>query len=234
MCTLIVNPMKAEPVSLEYFLNLWDNNPDGAGFAYVRGNRVEIVKEMKSARALWQRYADVRANTPHPIIIHFRIGTQGGVNLNNTHPFRVHEGLVFAHNGVITSAPYDKNASDTALLVRDVLAKWPKDFITRKGYAEALRYIAGGSNKFAMLDANGRTLITNRHLFHEHKGSLYSNHGYQPATWCNPVTPSKGYYTNTPRDYYDDWHRYTPTTAKVDKPKEGQYTAARRYFDSRD
>ena len=229
MCTLIINPSKAETISLDYFNNLWNNNPDGGGFAYVRGQRVEIVKEMHEPRLLWQRYADVRANTPHPIMIHFRIGTQGGVNLHNTHPFRVHEGLTFAHNGVITSAPYDKSASDTALLVRDVLAKWPKDFITRKGYAEALRYIAGSANKFALLDSNGRTLITNRHLFHEHQGSLYSNRGYEPATWCNPVSPAR-VYSYDPYDR-EQWAKYAPARIDHPKPKDGDYAGARRYFD---
>jgi len=195
MCTLIVNPRKAQVISLDNFNNLWDNNPDGAGFAYVRGNRVEIVKEMSSAAELWRKYIDIRNSTPHPIILHFRISTQGRVNEANAHPFRVHEALAFAHNGVITTAPYDKNHSDTALLVRDVLAKWPKDFINRKGYPEALKYIAGGSNKFALLNGSGQTLIINPHLFHEHEGSLYSNQGYKPAVYCSPVTYGRYYDT---------------------------------------
>ena len=214
MCTLIVNPRTAQLISLENFNNLWANNPDGAGFAYVRGNRVEIVKEMHSPAELWRKYRDIRNNTPHPIILHFRISTQGRVNEANAHPFRVHEGLAFAHNGIITTAPYDKNHSDTALLVRDVLAKWPKDFITRKGYPEALKYIAGGSNKFALLNGSGQTLIINPHLFHEHEGSLYSNQGYKPSVYCKPVTYGH---------YYDTTGKPISVRAKEPEPYEWQH-----------
>jgi predicted glutamine amidotransferase len=206
MCTLILNPFNAPAISLSSFLNLWDNNPDGAGFAYIHNGRLHIIKEMKSPEALHAKYAAIKRQTEHAILLHFRISTQGNVNEANAHPFRVNADTAFAHNGVISAAPRSDSHSDTALLVRDVLQKWPDNFIHKKGYIEALRYIAGHSNKFALLDVSGKYALINSHLFHLHEGTYYSNKGYQPAYNANPIS-AKNY------DYYaDEWTTYRKPT----------------------
>ena len=193
MCTLIVNPAKAAPLTLNEFINLWDNNPDGAGFAYVSGKEVTIIKEMKNPAALHTQYLEVRKRNAHPIILHFRISTQGNVNLANAHPFRVNKGLIFAHNGVLTAAPYDKEKSDTAIFVRDILQRWPADFDTRPPYIQALNYIAGRSNKFALLNRHGQATMINIGGFHIHNGSYYSNKGYLSAYDANPISSAVDY-----------------------------------------
>ena len=207
MCTLILNPNNAPAISLNSFLNLWDNNPDGAGFAYIHGGKLHIIKEMRSPDALHAKYIAIKRQTEHAILLHFRISTQGNVNEANAHPFRVNAQTAFAHNGVISAAPRSDSHSDTALLVRDVLQKFPDNFIHKKGYIEALRYIAGHSNKFALLDVSGKYALINSHLFHLHEGTYYSNRGYLPAYNANPIT-AKNY------DYYaDGWtthHKQTP------------------------
>jgi predicted glutamine amidotransferase len=201
MCTLILNPNNAPAISLSSFLNLWDNNPDGAGFAYIHGGKLHIIKEMRSPDALHAKYAAIKRQTEHAILLHFRISTQGNVNEANAHPFRVNQNIAFAHNGVISAAPRSDHHSDTALLVRDVLQKWPDNFIHKKGYIEALRYIAGHSNKFALLDVSGKYALINSHLFHLHEGTYYSNRGYLPAYNANPISAKNYNY------YAPDWHR---------------------------
>jgi len=206
MCTLILNPNNAPAISLNSFLNLWDNNPDGAGFAYIHNGKLHIIKEMRSPDALHAKYVAIKRQTEHAILLHFRISTQGNINEANAHPFRVNAQTAFAHNGVISAAPRSDQHSDTALLVRDVLQKWPDNFMHKKGYIEALRYIAGHSNKFALLDVSGKYALINSHLFHLHEGTYYSNKGYQPAYNANPIT-AKNY------DYYaDDWYKPTKQT----------------------
>ena len=207
MCTLILNPNNAPAISLNSFLNLWDNNPDGAGFAYIHGGKLHIIKEMRSPGARHAENLAIKRQTAHAILLDFRISTQGNVNEANAHPFRVNQNIAFAHNGVISAAPRSDSHSDTALLVRDVLQKFPDNFIHKKGYIEALRYIAGHSNKFALLDVSGKYALINSHLFHLHEGTYYSNRGYLPAYNANPIT-AKNY------DYYaDGWtthHKQTP------------------------
>jgi predicted glutamine amidotransferase len=72
---------------------------DGWGIAYLEGQNWVIKK---SEKAIFEDPAvdDLRTLKPSVVILHARFKTEGGVSLNDTHPFAI-ENFVFCHNGTI-------------------------------------------------------------------------------------------------------------------------------------
>lgn len=98
----------------------WSCNPDGGGFAYVRDDKVQIVKGfmkvehlVESYKAMSELYAE-----DSPFLVHMRIGTSGGKTPKNTHPFPIkngaliHNGIMFTPAGERAGTPEDRK-SDT-------------------------------------------------------------------------------------------------------------------------
>jgi hypothetical protein len=204
MCIAILNT--ANIIDQVTFFTCWENNPDGAGIAYVEKGTVKILKEMDCPDALYHNYLALRKHNQLPMILHFRIATSGDIDETNCHPFPVHPGVVMAHNGILENVNVQRGSkiNDTRIFINDILKLLPVDFIVNIGIQRLISAFIGDS-KLVFLDKNGHYDIINESLGHwdEAHENWFSNHSYVnvyqvygPSYPCSPA----GY------AYYDnDW-----------------------------
>ena len=160
MCIIIYKP---EGISLfpETIENAFENNPDGAGFAYVEDGKITIAKGYFSVEDFNAAYA------PHEkkqALLHFRIKTHGEIHEENCHPFNVSPNLVFAHNGVFHKMPYDKVKSDTVLfnelILQNIVRIYGKRIVFDKHMIPIFNEYSSFS-KYVFMDNAGRVSIIN-------------------------------------------------------------------------
>jgi predicted glutamine amidotransferase len=203
------------------------NNPDGAGFMYATKGQVYIKKGFMDYHAFESNLNSTLKKIDEiktPMVLHFRITTQGGVNQACTHPFplskqmndlrqlNVATEIGVAHNGIIslTSEGYYSyksyntrviDYSDTMKFITDYLSliiKSPK-YYKDDDTIELIERLCG--SKLAILDCNGHCeLIGN---FTKDSGIYYSNDSYKPRVYKATKTKTK-----TKPIVYDDYDDY--------------------------
>lgn len=160
MCMAIFKPAKVA-VKEEYLRNSWIANPDGGGFAYVKGGKVVVEKGFKVLKEFLAAYDKAYSkNKNSPFLIHFRIRSTGGREAENTHPFAFKHGALI-HNGTLqgTGASWDKGPSDTELFVRKFGDQMTYENVTKlKTQIEDAVY---GYNKIAILYPSKEAIIIN-------------------------------------------------------------------------
>jgi glutamine amidotransferase len=177
MCLAIYKPKGVE-ISKAYYRNGYSENRDGCGFAFARNGRIECYKGFTSFSDFWQAIKPLQGK--HAMLVHFRFATHGDKTTSNVHPILIANGkIAVIHNGVIPIKTTG-NDSDTVTFARDVLAPCFKRFSWRDA---TLKYLVetsiGSGNKIVALNAQGDVVIFNEASGHWHKGSWYSNHGYE-------------------------------------------------------
>ena len=184
MCIAILN--QTGTISLKTFKTCWNNNPDGAGFCYFDGKKIQIIKEMKSVKYLHSEYIKVRQKYPSiDIAIHFRVATHGRVNITNCHPFKISDTSAFIHNGIISHMEAKPEFSDTYQFNELIMKGLPANFTQNNAVLELLGGYIGYSK---LVIINGTTsAIVNEDLGHWNEGNWYSNNSYKPA---EPKKPS--------------------------------------------
>jgi len=113
----------------------WNNNPDGAGYAYLTEDDDWYVKKgMQTWSKFWKSWKKQNFKKEHTVFLHFRVGTSGKIDdgfcsPDCTHPFPLsakeddlmkHEyraNNIVIHNGVVGKGEYP--LSDTQVAVRD-------------------------------------------------------------------------------------------------------------------
>lgn len=177
MCIAILNTKGT--LDLELFINCWDNNPDGAGMAYVLNNEVVIQKEMDSVEDFYINYCGIRERTELPMIVHFRVATSGIVDEANCHPFEVFPGLAVAHNGILNHIDPTPSTNDTRVFNEQILSRLPRDFMYNEGISQLLSVFLEDS-KMVFIDKFGMFNIINEHLGHwdEKQLNWFSNYSY--------------------------------------------------------
>ena len=96
MCIIVVKKAGIAAPSDEMFENMWNHNPDGAGFMYTANGGVCIEKGFMEYKDFYKAYKRVEGKidtVQTPMIFHFRITTHGGTSPENTHPFPVTDNL---------------------------------------------------------------------------------------------------------------------------------------------
>ena len=186
MCIAILNtPNVTFPKSL--ISNCWDNNSDGAGLIYANAGTLYTFKELDSVDKFYNHYIDVRRRYPKSkIVLHFRIGTSGGINLDNCHPFSVDKNLAFVHNGIIAELNgIHPKKSDTNLFNERILQKLPVSFENNGAIMSLIEeYI--GSSKLVFLNAKNEAVIVNEGLGKEdekYPNCWFSNTTYKPSLY---------------------------------------------------
>lgn len=184
MCIGVVIP--ANMVISEKIIRLcMSRNPNGNGVAFI--NKKGVVEAEKSADfseagkvSFIKRYYEIarqKHTAKHPMLLHFRVATQGVINKNNCHPFNVKGGMLI-HNGTLFTTSDGKFAekSDTGAFAERYGGKLSYDFVNanKEGLQEALGY-----NKLAFLYDGGHTVLINQRLWDKSKdGVLFSNTGW--------------------------------------------------------
>lgn len=194
MCIAIFKPADKK-ISRETLRQCWDTNSHGAGFMYALNGKLIVRKGFMNFQKFWAAYQEVEG---YSLGIHFRISTGGGVNPENTHPFKVNRGVALIHNGILPiSVPHDSKLSDTALFCRDTLGHLPENFMHIPGILNLIEnfmesYRGGYKNKIVFMDATGKVVILGEKYGIWDGGIWYSNDSYLPSRWfsSNPLRSS--------------------------------------------
>ena len=224
MCIAIAKNIGVDVPSEETLRHCWDNNPDGAGFAFAHEGNVFIKKGFMT----WDNFInsfkfwDNKINFKNKgLLIHFRIATHGGTNASMTHPFPIEtdEGALskpeyitlyaVVHNGIISltssKASRTQGISDTAIFIRDYLSLIAKNkrWFNNPNNIELIEKLI--DSKMAILDRYGNIKMTSG--FDADNGVFYSNKTYQD-----------NYYRKSARttywsDAYEDYDYYSKHTS---------------------
>jgi len=171
------------------------NNPDGGGIMYADKGQIHVYKCM-SKKSVIKRYYAIRKTFTGVICLHFRIATDGEVNVANCHPYKVNDSTYLMHNGILSEySGLMTDKADTQLFIEDIL----KGFTVKELFSDnVLKLIAktiGTGNKFAIMEAGGKCTIVNSKMGHyDEQGNWYSNTSYKPYV---PIKyPPMSYYKN--------------------------------------
>lgn len=196
MCIAIAKPIGVDIPNDDILTNCFNNNPDGAGFAFNHNNEVVIRKgymKLKDFLDAFHKYDEKFGFKNRGVLIHTRITTHGGTNPQMCHPFPINsdEGALkkieycspFAvvHNGIISltssEATKKQDMSDTAIFVQKYLTKIAKNknWFNNKANIELIYELI--DSKMAILNGNGKIVMTNG--FTEDNGIFYSNSSYK-------------------------------------------------------
>ena len=196
MCIAIAKPMGVEVPTDDILTNCFNNNPDGAGFAFNHNNEVIIRKgymKLKDFLEAFHKYDKKFDFKNRGVLIHTRITTHGGTNPQMCHPFPINsdEGALkkieyaspyaVIHNGIISltssEATKKKDMSDTAIFVQKYLTKIAKNkkWFGNKANIELIEELI--DSKMAILNGSGKIIMTSG--FTEENGVFYSNSSYK-------------------------------------------------------
>ena len=204
MCIICVKKAGVKAPTTEVIENMFLANPNGAGFAYVKNNRVIINKGLMTLESfttaldkVYKSLGNKIQNTP--FIYHFRITTSGGTKQSLTHPFplsnkkskllRLQQScdVAVAHNGII-DINIEKGLSDTATYIKNELSAYKTiktDFYKSEVIQDAIEHRI--DSKLAILSQDGSIVTIGN--FEEENALLFSNTSYM------------GY-----RSFYSDWY----------------------------
>lgn len=221
MCIIAVSPAGIRQPDTAALRHMFDNNPHGAGYMVARNGRVEISKGYMRWEDFSRAITREAFTAADPVVYHFRISTQAGVNPEMTHPFPLTAFLEktkildctcpigVAHNGIIqlTSDRRDKEYSDTAHYIAEFLrylVRTPED-LRKDAILDAIRRTT--KSKWALMDGNG--YIATVGDFIEEDGVLFSNstfraHERRTAFKCKNYTPIRSFFEDDPYADEDD------------------------------
>lgn len=220
MCIIVVKKKGVDVPDYQTLKNCWDNNPDGAGLMYVTSKKkVKIEKGFMSFDKFYNRIkklGEVFDLKNKSLVLHFRIGTSGGINKQKTHPFPISNNqdeldalnitcdLAITHNGVMSDYVYkNSDASDTQNFIKDYLYYFYK--LNNKFYnIDGIKRIIDEEccGRLALLD-NDDEIVTIGD-FIESDGVLYSNSNYTKKEYNFSYYNNNSYYYDD--YYYDDYY----------------------------
>jgi hypothetical protein len=171
MCLLITQKTTSARLSDEWLEDFYDYNSDGVGVMYANNGNLVIEKVLpKNAHqfiAFYREHIEGRE-----CAFHLRMRTHGDIDLNNCHPYEVLNqdehglDLWLMHNGVLsTGNQKDATKSDTWHYIRDYLRPMLEDnpdYAFTKSFADIVGSHIGASNKFVLMDNEGRMTVVNQ------------------------------------------------------------------------
>ena len=195
MCIICVSPKRVRQPNVTTIRRMFQNNPDGAGYMVARDGKVLISKGFMNVDEYIEAIRAEHFTAKDPVVYHFRISTQAGVNPQMTHPFplsnRIEHMKVLdvecscgvAHNGVIrlTTDPRNREYSDTALFIANYLSliiREPGDLKDER-VLKLIHRLAG--SKLAIMDADGYIATVGEYI--NQKGLLFSNASFETDTY---------------------------------------------------
>jgi hypothetical protein len=161
--------------------DIFKSNADGVGAMYTNGKGAlrtpkVLPKSLKAARA----FIASLPKDDRSIAIHWRMKTHGDIDLENCHPYDVLPGQVaLMHNGVLSQGnKADVTKSDTWHYIRNVvrpMLELAPGLMTNAAWLDLIENDITGSNRFAIMNADGELSVLNKHTGIEHDGMWFSN-----------------------------------------------------------
>ena len=195
MCIICVSPKRVRQPNVTTIRRMFRNNPDGAGYMVARDGKVTISKGFMDVDEYIEAIRAEHFTAKDPVVYHFRISTQAGVNPQMTHPFplsnRIEHMKVLdvecscgvAHNGIIrlTTDRNNREYSDTALFIANYLSliiREPGDLKDER-VLTLIHRLAG--SKLAIMDGDGYIATIGEYI--NQKGLLFSNTSFETDTY---------------------------------------------------
>lgn len=234
MC-LLIQQTKETNFSDEFLSGVYSRNSDGIGFMWAEDNKLNYYKALpataKECIEIYREYAQGK-----DCCVHFRMKTHGNIDLTNCHPYPVfgfkdeeedaEMPILLMHNGVLsTGNSADLTKSDTWHYIRNFirpLLKADPEVMHTEAFQKIVASHIGSSNKFAMMDATGRTVILNRQAGVEYEGAWLSNTYAWDYYGLHPNAPkyhSRGGYGKS-YGFWDEYDFNTSTKSLGHKPTE--------------
>ncbi len=234
MCIIAFSPRGVDIPSRQQIKQMWQHNPDGAGYAYVNKKGKVVYRKgfLKMADLLKELEAPERFKNTN-FAIHFRIGTSGKNDQATCHPFPVSNSFgdlrktegevdsVLFHNGVLSggglASPLASDTQDFVIAMSPLLKKFNKsktrDFFIEELVKGSRLLVLYKGNKFKMFGEwkqDGDIFVSNLNYksTYDWYGSGY--YGYTPC-YDDPY-----FYDGYGDEVIDDGYRLT-------KPKATTY-----------
>jgi len=198
MCLIFIKPKNANNyLTYERFSNALTNNPHAVGIVYRDKDGINIerfVKPENYKEEIWNIIKD-----KEEFAIHFRYATHGILNLTNTHPFIVTNGLCMMHNGVMNEfANLNKEWSDTKNFVEYFLKPYVEKegigIINDESFKTDLEKVIGSGNKLLFVDKDFNFSIINE------KAGVWKDGCWLSNTYSIEPPYSSYYMKNIPTD----------------------------------
>lgn len=144
MCVICTAGAGAMPSSLQ-LAQMSDANPDGAGVAWFDGRKLHRYRNPDNDKTLGFIIRNRAALAGMPVLMHFRLATNGAVCEQNTHPFawkRDGRQGYMAHNGISRRYSHGPHQCDS----RNAIAAWE----------QGADLSQGTEGCFASIDQTGR------------------------------------------------------------------------------
>ena len=215
MCIIVAVPANTPLPNSEVLRECFMSNPDGAGFMWADGKRVQIRKGFMTWKAFEEALnSELDAGnimSESAVVLHFRITTSGKTQPKCCHPFPVssepldlqalHIDARFgiAHNGIIHGMTTRDGWSDTMDFVAGVVAPLARMNPGFMHSSDALDMLKGAcKSKLAILDNSGDLALVGD--FVEDDGVFYSNTTYLPirSNWSS----YQGFWE---KSLYEEW-----------------------------
>ncbi len=188
MCVAIVKKPGIGMPTDNIIATCWENNPDGAGYMFLRSDEVHIRKGFMKLKHLRRALRFEQFGPSDSVSIHFRIATSGGVSRENTHPFPVladrpalkschtKADVGVVHNGIFDFLPEDIDDSDTQAFILHVLG--PLKDRLKDQPIQSLIDLATAGSRLAFLDNTGVFSLYGNWITDTTSGLLFSNKTY--------------------------------------------------------
>ncbi len=163
MCLIIVS---YNQVKEDIFTRAAKLNPDGFSMMWVEDGEVHVEKELVMNSSHYRQYEHLIKT--RPVILHWRLATQGPIDLNNCHPFEIRENQWMVHNGSLGFPRMFREYSDTWHFAK-YLSLFPWEEYYRLKF-----WLGMGENKIVLL--NGE--LNQIHIVNEGKGLYDKNNNW--------------------------------------------------------
>ena len=181
----------------QHIRNAWEDNADGAGYAYVDVEKKELVikKGWTDCEDFIRAYHEDMTNNPLSNgLCHLRWASAGDVNSENCHPFElntINGNTALIHNGTIHKMNAKKDGDSDTKMFAKYLDELPDDFIYSEGTLKLLDKFIGQS-KVVLLDEENTITFINESLGEWVEDIWYSNDYWKPETYrCDTTNRMK-------------------------------------------
>lgn len=230
MCLLIVgtaSKIRQQLLGTNLLIeNIYGKNGDGLGIMYASDDGLVVTKGLPSAAQGFREMVESLPDDDREVSLHARWRTHGDIDLDNCHPYQVSETTFMMHNGILaTGNEADPTKSDTFHFIKDYLAGLPDDVLHKESFGEMLGEFIG-SNKFAIMSADGRLTVINKDQGLSHDGVWYSNtYAWSPGLlipnyWTNRGGKKGGKKGGSWYSNYGGYSDFTGNKYWLDEPEE--------------